>query len=354
MFSTSPHYLPIPPPGVASNLLNAGLSTFQIDQVILPETFSLFDGPDAVHKHFNLNTSASNLLNNKVLKAKADDFAKVQGVVNRITEKSLFEQQIRMDYEEENGFVTSRLPSLSQKVTDTMIYKETKAKMHRELTSLSTKQVGFMMYLNHNQPNLPSIETIIPQSFNPQIIIQKLLLKNGGGNNVDEADENDVEDDDKKATVVDAKNILYSGALEIVKTAKSVLSEIDSGKLVVRDPIGVIDFDWFASMHITTTEKVYYEARDTVMKVLKIVATHYDSAAAWEPFPLQAFSIEDQRRMEKTRILHQQQIIHASTISGSFLVPNGHGLDSTKEFVERAWSRTEYFERCKIKKSRYC
>jgi len=355
LFSTSQTYLPTIPPGVSSVLLTAGLSSFQIEQVVLPQTFSLFDGPDVVHKHFKLNTTASKLLNDRALKTKADDFAKVQGAVNKMADRAVYEQEFRMEYEEKNGAMTTRV-----NVTDATILKETKAKLHRELTALATKQVGFILFLNLNQPNLPAIESMIPQPFHPKNIIEKLLNKaqlgrgagNGKENNGDEAVEHEEDEEEEETTktisnapenrnkqqptnIKENKNILYTGALEIVKTAKDVLSEIENGKLAVRDVVGPIELLWFASTHITTSEKNYYEARNNVLKVLNIVASHYDAAPKWEPFPLQTLSLADRTRIEETRLKHQEQIQHASTISASFLVPLGHGLGSNVEIVER-------------------
>jgi hypothetical protein len=175
LFSTNANYLPIPPQGISSVIFNAGVEPLQIKHVILPATFSLFDGPEAVHKRFNLNTSASTLLNDKALKTKADDFLQVQGAINKMSEKALLEQEHRLQYEEENGLATTRL-QFTKKDADALIYKHTKAKLHRELQSLSTKQTGFLMFLDRSKPNLPAIETILPLPFHPKKIIEKLQI----------------------------------------------------------------------------------------------------------------------------------------------------------------------------------
>jgi hypothetical protein len=350
----------------------------KITEIALPNTFCLFDGADVVYKHFKLDVKTTNIINNRALKEKVDNFAKVQNAMMKIADISLIQQQRRMEREEEDGLkitataeVQSTEATINKEENNIQLYKQTQAKLHRELKSLSDNKAGFIMWLDYSNPTLPPIRDIQPPPFHPQIIIDKLNLEKekkdkekkdkkekkekakgkdkdkDDESNEEEEDEEEEEDNDeviitqksneqqqnKKKTAKtskEEKNNMLKGAKAIAATAKYVLDDIKNDSIKVRDPDEEITLDWFTSFHMTSVELEFYKSRSTTMKVLQLLAILYDTKPKWELFPLPELSAADQKRITNIRIVHQKQLEYASKISTSLLVPLGIYYIKTK------------------------
>ena len=335
MFSTSGVYLPVPPENFTTTIFDINDPKLQITEIAIPRTYSLFGGEEVVHQHFNLNASTSSLMNNKTEKDRVENFLKVHSTLQHISDISLIQQERRLNCD---TICEGWKPS---KNDDILAVKQTRAKLQRELVGISTKKSGFLMWLDYSNTNLPAISLLDPKPFHPKNTIEKMLQLSGIDANIDDDDQLELEApavaENKRTT---PKNILLRGAKEIATTARYVLSDIQSGKINVNDPVGPIGIEWFSSSQITNIEKRYYEDRNTPLKVLQLLAEQYDASSKWTLFPFPELSIEDQLKIENIRQRHQHQIDNASKISASFLVPLGHDTNNRTEILEYGVGKT--------------
>ena len=309
----------------------------------------MIGGEEVVNKHFSLDRSKHSLLNDKTENLRSDNYIKIKNTLENLADKSLIQQEQRMDLEEESGPLSNKqlCSTVASDETAEKLIKQSQAKLQRELKGLSNKKCGFLMWLDYNRSvNQPSVSLINPTPFHPQNTIEKMLSQTTAAAAIEnEINENDVGNNGNDEAVVvppndlrkkpPSKNVLLSGATDIATTAKYVLQDVKSGKIAVRDPVGVsLDLTWFSSALITNIEKQYYEDRNTTLKVLQLLGDQYNSSAKWELFPLIVLNEVDKARIEDIRRKHQIQIENASKISTSFLVPHGHNINSNQEILE--------------------
>jgi hypothetical protein len=355
LFSTNTHFLPLVPQGLS---ITIGRNT-EISNVEVPKNYGLLNGEATVFNHFSMNTDSSNLLNNKKLKDKIDNFSKVQEKLKQLSLKSITQQDKRMENEAENGRDFSN-NSNSNGFSE--MSKKVQIKLQNELLNeRSNEKEGFILWSKETE-SLPPLQDVCPDSFDPHDVLEhvanlkaaekeaeKTAANNKDGDaNGDQQVRNDsngkvqVGNTKRKKNAKDRRVVLYNSAKKIVGAAKSVLADVATGKIKVEDPIGPLTIEWFKEMHITTQEYNFYRARETVEDVIKLASLEYEkvSLTKWEILPLPQLLVVDQERIVERRKKHQLEIERASKICSTLLVKMGHGSKKSDEIIERGCGLT--------------
>lgn len=130
---------------------------------------------------------------------------------------------------------------------------------------------------------------------------------------------------------------MYNGARSIAAAAKSVL-------LMKTNPLvpyfkersdGLDEFDFSNAKCICKKEIKFYEARDTPLKVLKLLKETCDAAPEWLALPTVALSAKALVRKEERAAEVKAQVEAAILASKAIVRPAHDNMDPSREIIQR-------------------